>query len=96
LSQRQAQALLSAPDITTVAVCAIAPFSRSFSAADFGDRKWRLSRSRMFSSVMDAGASSICRKTRARSDRADANVGEGCDRRLDFGAVSPRIMFSGR
>ena len=41
LSQRQAQALLSAPDITTVAGCAIAPFSPCFSAADCDVRKWR-------------------------------------------------------
>jgi hypothetical protein len=34
LSQRQAQALLSAPDITTVSGSATGPFSRYFSGAD--------------------------------------------------------------
>lgn len=57
LSQRQAQALLSAPDITKV-VCAIAPFWRFFLAADCGDRKLRLSHSRICSSVTDDGVSS--------------------------------------
>jgi len=59
LSQRQAQALLSAPDISTFAACEIARFWLSCSAAVSGDQKWRRSRSRMSSSAMGDGALSI-------------------------------------
>ena len=60
LSLRQAQALLSAPDISDgEGACATAPSSPFFSAAGFDDRKWRRSRSRTSSSAMAAGASSI-------------------------------------
>ena len=59
LSQRQAQALLSAPDISTVRACATAPSWPCFSAAGCDDPKWRRSRSRTSNSATDAGASSI-------------------------------------
>jgi len=59
LSQRQAQALLSALISRRSMVCAIAPSSRFFLAADCGDRKWQLSHLCVCSNVTDDGVSSI-------------------------------------
>ena len=62
------RALLNAPDVSDGAgACAIAPSSRFYSAAGCGDPRWRRSLSRMSSSAMAAGASSISSESTAAS-----------------------------
>ncbi len=61
LSQRQAQALLSAPDISTVVGLRDCAIVACFSAAGFDGRNWLRLHLATFSSAMDVGALSISR-----------------------------------
>ena len=85
LSQRQAQALLNAPDITTVAGLARPRHPRRASrlraAAIGGGGAHVCACSTARRTLVHRGS---CRKARSGPHGADAGVGESGDRRVDF------------